>query len=523
MDGLKMSILKNIASIFKGAKNKKIQRGSRWVVSNLYQSQNYINSPLYENTDGYDNEFLRNITKPLMASRHDMPQYERYKIVAQSRYYEKRAPIYNRLADLFEEFIVGPTGMQMIPESSNRIWNNKAREYFENWSENCDDQGFKHLKTIQGIIARTWFVDGEIFILLKNNNGQRTIRLVETQEVQGGDSKENTIDGIRYDSNMKPIGYYIKNLHNGNYSYYESEDVIHLFTPIRPNQLRGLPYCYPVLKQLDAYTRLLSFEMKHSLNMSRRVGVITRQAEEQAIDTIEYLRAQSMGEEIAAENPDLPKKDIEQEVQKVSETYGGEIAYLNPGENFKELITGRPTQETMNLFLFLTNEICEGVGIAKVFYHPESTQGTVTRAIIEVQKSFFSGHSSLFTELMRNIYLFSIKGFPAGGVKNWSRVNVKPPRSIVVDIGRDSQKEIEELKSGIKTFRDAYAERGMDWRIELEQCAEEAATINEIAKRYGITTEQLLSKCIINPKPDSSLEIKEKQKEKEKLLTKEKE
>ena len=46
---------------------------------------------------------------------------------------------------------------------------------------------------------------------------------------------------------------------------------------------------------------------------------------------------------------------------------------------------------------------------------------------------------------------------------------------------RDDEKEIEELKAGLKSFQTAYSERGLDWKQELTQNAEEADFIKNLA------------------------------------------
>ncbi len=85
---------------------------------------------------------------------------------------------------------------------------------------------------------------------------------------------------------------------------------------------------------------------------------------------------------------------------------------------------------------------------------------------------------------------------PAGGVNGWDRCKYNIPRSIIVDIGRDSTKEIEEIKHGLKTLQDAYSERGLDWEAQLEQCAKETSFIKETAAKYGLKESDLLSKYL---------------------------
>jgi hypothetical protein len=438
--------------------------------------------------------------KPLLAARYEIPQWERYRMVSLSRYYEKNSPIQNRLADIFEEFVIGKAGIQFIANSTNKGYNKKAQALWDEW---VADTNFE---VQQAIAARTLFVDGEVFIVNTRRKGERGIRLVETQEVCGtANDNKRIIDGIEYDLDFNPVRYYIRNLYDDNYSSYAAEDVIHIYTKVRPNQLRGLPYCYPVLDRLKCLEAVIHYEMNHSRLSSTKSGFLKKaDGEAPLIET--RLRSEVLGDkEDKGQDEETLLAEEKRKIDKLREIYGGDVGVLDPGDDFVEFATARPSEGFIKLYNILLNDICEGQGIGKIMYSPESYQGTVTRTIIEINKSFFDGHTVMIGNQLKRVFSHITSTIPVPQNLNWNNIELKLPRSIVVDIGRDSAKEIEELKAGLKSFQTAYSERGLDWRTELTQNAEEADFIKNLAKEYGLSENEVVTKFIGDTNTQQSL------------------
>ena len=509
-----MKLTKAITNFFRP--KAKIIKLTRYIVPlNFYEAAS---------TPEPDDDLL-SFNQFLSDASYDIPWYTRTKIIARSRYFESNSPIQARVTDIFEEFIVGSAGITIEPDSDNKRFNREAKKIFQNWcrAENCDVQGQHDFKALQGILARAWWIDGEVFIVLIIQNGKRMIRIAETQDICSYGIKDpDVVDGIRYDKNRKPIGYYIKDLDGKGITYYKAEYVIHLFTPIRPNQLRGLPYCYPVLKYLSCFEKVVGYEQTHAKNMSRVSGFI-RNKEGEEYTGLDALQA-SIEAGIPSDQPDAitetPDKDTEKKklIEQLQKTYGGAIADLGDYE-FMELNTSRPNVNTMDFLKMLAGYICEGQGIGKLLFLGEGTQGTQVRANIEINKSFFHSHTHILAGCLCKVYKFVMGSVPAGGVNGWDRCKYNIPRSIIVDIGRDSTKEIEEIKHGLKTLQDAYSERGLDWEAQLEQCAKETNYIKEIAAKYGLKESDLLSKYLSlaeNPYTQNTQQNNKQKKEEDK-------
>jgi len=116
----------------------------------------------------------------LQSARLDASASTREVLGRKARYFERNSALVNRLADLFETYVVG-TGIQFFPVSSDAEWNARAAAYLEAWKPFADLSSLQGFDTLQGIIARALLVDGEIFVVLtQGESGFPRIQLVES-------------------------------------------------------------------------------------------------------------------------------------------------------------------------------------------------------------------------------------------------------------------------------------------------------------------------------------------------------
>jgi hypothetical protein len=78
-----------------------------------------------------------------------------------------------------------------------------------------------------------------------------------------------------------------------------------------------------------------------------------------------------------------------------------------------------------------------------------------------------------------------------GAPRDWWHTAIRPPRSVNVDVGRNSLAVIAELRAGIRTHQDVCAELGHNWMNVLEQKAIEEAFINGLVDKYKVTRENI--------------------------------
>lgn len=428
-------------------------------------------------------------------ARFDANEATRTELVRRSRYWEQNNFVVNRLADLFEQFTVGASGLQVIANSSSQEYNKSASDWWSDWCKFPDLTSKQPFGTLQSIMARCWFVDGECFILKTFGSEPKIrprIQLIEAHRVATPpDFKEQEgktiVDGVKIDANGRPIGYYVRDTFELNtFKLVSADMMIHLFEPGRPGMYRGIPFLTPVMNMLHDLDDLQLLEMRAAKEAAAVTNVITTASGE--VTNAAELRRVNMNQSTQGGGPNGSTKP---DNQYYNNLLGARTVVLKKGEDMKQFGIERPSVVTREYWDYLLAAICAGVGISRLLVLPFSMQGTVTRADLDISGVFFRSRSEIIATAIREIYVFVMSWATKydkalDGVPNdYLEIVIRPPRAVNVDVGRNSSALLAELEAGTRTFQDVYAEMGMDWRDQLEQKAIERAFIHSLAKKYA--------------------------------------
>lgn len=426
----------------------------------------------------------------VQSARYDITQFTRFELLRKSRYFEKNNGLCNRLADLFEQYTVGQ-GLQFLPASSDEKWNAAALDYWTQWQRFADLSSRQSFGTLQGIISRTLFVDGEIFVLLTvGDTGNPRIQLVEGHRVRTPANMQDgngIIDGVHIDDRGRPIAYQVATedqFRGESFVRQEADYVVHVYEPGRAWQYRGIPMLYPVMNDLHDLDDLQMFEMQAAKQQAETTMVIKTKEGELPQDE-DLIRGITNGTD-AVERSDY-----------YNDVFGGRAKVLRHGDEFQQFAGERPSNATSGYWDYLTRKVCAGVGIPSEIVMPVSMQGTSMRSVLDMANAFFRQRSGVIADHLKRVYEFVIQvGMQNGdippGPSDWYKSSYRSPRSINVDVGRNSAAMVAEWKSGMRTLRDTYAETGDDWRQALEQKALEAKTISDLAKQYGVDRAEIV-------------------------------
>jgi lambda family phage portal protein len=421
----------------------------------------------------------------VQAARFDATKAERMELVRKARYFEKNNAIVNRMADLSEQYTVG-NGLQFFAASGDLAWNQRANAYWNDWKRWADLSGPLSFDTLQGIIARALFVDGEIFVVLtKGATNNPRIQLIEGHRVETpGDMREGEgiIDGVEIDANGRPIAYHFleseDRLTKKIYRRVPADFVIHIFEPSRPGQYRGLPPLHPVINDLNDLDDLQILEMKAAKDAASISRVIKTQTGE--VEDEDLLRGT------------VTQSDGGTRDQYYKDVFGSEVKVLKTGDEMEQFMSSRPSVASREYWDYITAKVCAGVGIPKELVLPSSMNGTVARAVLDMANTYFRTRSAVIADHLRHVYEYVIEwgvrtdSTLQPGPADWFRSHCRAPRAVNVDVGRNSTAMIAEWKSGMRTLQDIYAEIGQDWREQLAQKAAEMAYVKELAASLGM-------------------------------------
>ncbi len=425
-------------------------------------------------------------------ARFDADSATRLEILRKARYWERNNAIVNRLADIFEQYTVGG-GLPITPASSDADWNSRAKVY---WDDSCrllNLSNLQHFSSDQSLIARTWFIEGEVFILKTSGaEGRPRIKLIDSHRVGGSGLAQsyggrNIIDGVEINDNGRPIAYWIQNgVDDNEFTRVDAENIIHIFEPSRIAQYRGISFLYAVLNDIHDLDDLQILEQKAARDAAEVTNVINNSSGELTADQVRGQRYQTRNENSAGATT------TENRTEFFKRAVGGRTVVLKTNEKFEQFKSERPSVATQGYWDFLASKICAGVGITKQLVFPWSMQGTVTRADLDVAAQFFRTRSCVlqnaFTEIYRYVMFYGTKQDRTiqDPPHDWRNVTMRAPKAPNVDVGRNSSAILAELRAGATTLEKIYGEQGMDWMTQIKQRAKEVRAIHDIADELKI-------------------------------------
>lgn len=302
----------------------------------------------------------------------------------------------------------------------------------------------------------------------------------------------------------KPFSYFIRDEFDQSVFIEVSADqIIHKFRAIRPGMMVGLPEAYSVINKIIDYTDLHILEMSASKLAGEIANVWKTPSGE--FDTQSSRRT---GMKIQTQGPGgtAGTKNYSDFYQV---TVGAKDYAIPIGADIKNFQINRPTVAQQDYWQHILSEICAGYNVPKLLVFPFSLQGTVTRADLDVCANAFRGDFEIIASIAREIYEWQTtwaihydKGMDGKVPAQPLGCVIRPPRSPNVDIGYTAKALEIELRLGVKSLQDVYADQNKDWRVELRQVAESMAFIKRLEEEFGLQPGQLSSLEVPEPIQD---------------------
>lgn len=408
-----------------------------------------------------------------------------------SRHLECNDWLANKLGSVFCQYVVGSDGLAVTPASSDQTYNDWAAEQWGIASELID------IETMQGFGDFQWrstwrrFFDGDAFWLkVRGSNGFGRLQLIESHRIRQPENVQPTPlfnNGVETDTTGRPVRYWIDAKGDGKPQAYDAGLVIPIIDRTRARQTRGLPHLTPVINQIRDLRTLAGLELDKAHEHAARALAIETESGEGDVEDL--LRA---AETVTSGSTDIGQ-DTETRTKFIKEVTGSAVMFMKKGEKVNSIGSESPSAATQWLWDYSIGMICAGSQISKLLIMPWSLQGTVTRADLDAQAAIFRAQSAIEANAVRQGYAWVIENSKGGPLrpKDWRRCAVRPPRGVNVDVGRNSSALLAELKAGTRTFRDVYAELGMDWREALKQKALEAEYIMKLAQDAKVNPSQI--------------------------------
>ena len=155
------------------------------------------------------------------------------------------------------------TGIKPQSKAGNAEFRKKIQELWLKWTDESDAAEVCDFYGLQALVLRSVIEGGECFVRIKIDKRNATVPLrLQVLEAEHLDSsKDSTLasgnvirSGIEFNKAGKKVAYHLYKEHPGDSCFSASEsirlpahEILHIFRPLRPGQIRGEPWLSNVL------------------------------------------------------------------------------------------------------------------------------------------------------------------------------------------------------------------------------------------------------------------------------------
>lgn len=403
---------------------------------------------------------------------------------------------------LFLQVTINIQGMDK--EEQGRLENEIERK-FDKWARNpqaCDIEERQTLYRKQGLVAKKFFEDGEVFVLIvsgrtrtgtDNKSGNSfSLQLLESDRVVSltkpkADNGNPIVRGIEVDKETgAPVAIYVcPNYDRTMYKeairipiYGEdgTKQVYHLYDQERPEQYRGYPILAPAVKDLQDLDRYQEAEITGA-TLAACFGAIIKTDRNVGVDE------------------DLPVEENKDKTDYVKDLYPGFIQELGKDEDLKAFEYNRPNSQYGTTVMGLKAEISFVTGIpysilfqdfAAVNFSSARYAGQDADKVHKENREFFVDGiwRDIFNLWLRDEIVAGRIILPRGvGIEDISPT-FGGPKTICFDPNKEQQANEKGLAMNTMTLAEIAADG--TWQDKVRQRAREIKAIIEEAKAAGV-------------------------------------
>ncbi|CDY77967.1 Phage portal protein [Caballeronia glathei] len=165
------------------------------------------------------------------------------------------------------------TGIQPHPQHPNKDIAKQQKQLWDDWVKEADADGLLDFYGQQTLAARAFFSDGETLLrrrLRRPSDGLAVplqVQLMEADQLpveknELGRNGGEILNGVEFDADDLRVAYHLYRRHPGEYNRLNTtsmatvavpaDDIAHVFQPLRPGQIRGVPELATVLLRLHS-------------------------------------------------------------------------------------------------------------------------------------------------------------------------------------------------------------------------------------------------------------------------------
>lgn len=164
------------------------------------------------------------------------------------------------------------TGITPRPATSNEALRDLLVELWDEWGDECHNEGVHDIYGLQALIARAWYESGEVFVRLRYRYPEDMavplqLQIIESDQVSmkyedlGNGNRIRS--GIEFNAIGQRVAYWVypdhpgDTLNNGNNEpkRIPASEILHIYKQLRPGQLRGVTMFAQVLPKFESLNK----------------------------------------------------------------------------------------------------------------------------------------------------------------------------------------------------------------------------------------------------------------------------
>lgn len=174
-----------------------------------------------------------------------------------ARYLAVNSAVAARAAQAFVDNVVGP-GVTLLPKIAAPALKSELLDAWNAWTDAADSDGLHNLYGLQALAVRMMFIDGEVFVrFITAADGSLRLQLLPAEFIDTTVTRDNVIAGVEFDDVGRRTAFYIYEWHPGNLlrlpksNRVPATEVLHIFRPAIPGQVRGVSALLPIMQKLN--------------------------------------------------------------------------------------------------------------------------------------------------------------------------------------------------------------------------------------------------------------------------------
>ena len=429
-------------------------------------------------------------------SAEQTDRYNRETVRARARDLERNSDMANSIIGAYKRNVVG-LGVTLQANTPSERLNEQIEEAWREWCKrrNCDVTETQSFSQMTRMAVERKKVDGGILFrkcYLRGGLVPFKLQALEVDELDTSaaiphNKNNRVVGGIEYNSYNKPMGYWIKQYSIDGFSsiepvYVPAKDIIFIFTKRRPSQIREMSDLSPTITRIRDANEFMT-----AVSVKERIAACLSVFIKKTIPTT------GIGRGVGPQGPGGPPGNISYEGKTISP---GMIKELNAGD---EIQVVNPTGQATDAASYVKLQqrlVGAGQGLSYEATSRDMSQSNYSSArqgIIEDEQTYIED-KELFDEFRDEVYetfiisgvlsgLFDIKDFwdPEKKKKYLDHEWVAAPKRWI-----DPLKEAQAMKiavqTGQKTFQQAAAENGRDWKDQIDEMVE----VLEYGRKKGV-------------------------------------